>query len=134
MWQADQNTLTHFHLRQYFVEDPEESEIHIRSQWTKYPELQWYMTQHNKVSFFMCVMGLSIQFINIIVSAVLLFGDYYAGSKTAIGYVSNILVQGGFAIKATEIAYQDWKHNLSRTILAVEPISYNKVNPKYINA
>ncbi len=114
-----------------FVDDPLQSEIHIRTQWAKYPELFFYMNRKNKVSCIACVVGMVVQLINIIVSAKLLFVDYYAGTKTAIGFASNILIQGGFLLKAVEIAYVDYKHHLSRTILASEPHSYNVVSPEY---
>lgn len=87
------------------------------------------MNRKNRHSFLACVTGVCFQVVNIILSGYIIFHYYYAGSKSAIGFISNILIQGAFVFKGAETAYIDWRHHLARTILASEPISYNKVNP-----
>lgn len=121
------------YILQYLVEDPLSNEVHIRAQWYKYPELQYALNRRSRNSFIACCIGISFQLVNVILSGYIVFALYYSGSKTVIGFASNILIQGGFVFTGAEIAYVDWKHHLARTILAHQPISYNKVNPQYKN-
>lgn len=120
------------YILKYFIEDPVRNEIAIRDEWSQWPELHSEVIRRSRYSFYVCVVGLAFQFVNIIMSAVLLFGDYYAGTKTAIAFVSNLLIQGGFIFRAIKVSWVDWNYNLSRSILSVEPVSYNSINPKYL--
>lgn len=88
------------------------------------------MNRKSRNVYVACCIGSCIQFINCVISAVLLLSYYSAGRSTIIGFISNVMIQGGFVFKGAEIAHIDWKHHLCRTILAEVPISYNKVNQK----
>lgn len=78
------------------------------------------------------LVAIILQFVNVISSAILIFGYYSNGYKSFTTFFTNLLLISLVLYNCISSAYVGLKHELAYSCVAFEPVSYNAVGPNCV--
>lgn len=93
----------------------------------KYPEIQYGVRRYNTLLLSSTIASGILYLVNMILSAILIFGYFYDGYQSAIQYIVNSAL-------CISILYRSFTHSRSSLVLSnttFVPTAYNKVDPDY---
>lgn len=108
-----------------------DTRIHLRDIIHQYPHIEDRLQWYNRRVFELSVIGILFQVVNILMSAVLIFRDYYNGYKSVTSFFTNVLITATVLKNAAVNTYIGMKHRLAYSAVSFDPISYNNVSPLF---
>jgi len=106
--------------------------LHVRDIISDYPTMQIRLRKYNRWVFNTSVCAIVLQAVNVVSSAVLLFGYFNDGYKTFTTFFTNLLIISTVLYSCISAAYIGLKHELAYSCVAFEPVSYNAVGPNCV--
>ena len=109
-------------------ENPSVAKTHFQTVFQSNPEIELGVVWYNKLMFRSAICSILIYSINMIISAIVIFRDYYDGYQSVIQY----LVNSGLCVY---LMYKCITHSKSSLVLSntsFVPITYNDVDPAYL--
>jgi len=126
VWRREKFIITHF------KETLTLGRLHVRDIISDYPTVQIRLRKFNRWVFNTSAIAIVLQAVNIVASAVLLFGYYNNGYKTFTTFFTNLLLISTVLYTCVSAAYIGLKHELAYSCVAFEPVSYNAVGPNCV--
>jgi len=118
-------------LIEYLDEDDNMGEKALPTQLPRYPDIDRDLIAVNSQVLMSASLTLIAFVINVIVSGVLVFRDYYYGYQTATVFATNIGLITTVLQKALAHAWAGLQQKIALSCIEYEPVSYNTIDANY---